>query len=204
MNITWLGHSCFALEEDGYRLITDPYRGVPGYAPIRAAAHAVFCSHDHFDHNFRAGVALLTPRENPFAVREISSWHDDVHGAKRGPNTIRCFTAGGVTVCHLGDLGHLLSQEQVRQIGPVDVLMIPVGGVYTLGPGEARAVAEQLSPRCLVPMHYRHAPYGLEELGGAEAFLAQYAPSEVRRLDGNAFAVTPELAGVLVPSYRMP
>lgn len=202
MTITWLGHSCFLLEEDGYRLVTDPFEGVQGYPDTHARAHAVYCSHDHHDHNYRAGVTLLPERESPFAVEEVATFHDDRGGALRGTNTIRRFTAGGVTVCHLGDLGHALSKEQLRAIGRVDVLLIPVGGFFTIDAAGARAAAQAIAPRCIVPMHYRHPPYGLEQVAGVEAFLRYFRPDEVRRLPDNTFAVTPELPRVIVPAYR--
>jgi len=202
MNLTWLGHACFVLKQDGYQIAIDPYEGVDGYPTLRTEAHTVFCSHDHHDHNYRAGVTLLPRRESPFSVREIASFHDDRQGALRGPNTIRCFTAGGVTVCHLGDLGHPLSDAQAREIGTVDVLLIPVGGVYTIGPEEAKAVIRQLAPRCAVPMHYRHAPYGLPNLGGVERFLDLFCGGEVHVLPGANFAVTPELSGILIPTWQ--
>ena len=116
MRITWLGHACFLLEEDGYRIVTDPYTGVEGYPPLEAEAHAVYCSHHHFDHDAVDCVRLLPARESPFHVREIQAFHDDQKGALRGPNTIRVFTAGGVSVVHLGDLGHALSAEQVHSL----------------------------------------------------------------------------------------
>lgn len=132
MKLTWLGHACFLLEADGYRIVTDPYTGVPGYPPLSVSAHAVFCSHGHFDHNAVDRVTLLPHRDSPFTVREIASFHDDRGGTLRGGNTIRVFTADGISVAHLGDLGHPLSAEQLAAIGPVDAALVPVGGVYTL------------------------------------------------------------------------
>ena len=89
MKLTWLGHACFLLEADGYRIVTDPYTGVPGYPPLSVSAHAVFCSHGHFDHNAVDRVTLLPHRDSPFTVREIASFHDDRGGTLRGGNTIR-------------------------------------------------------------------------------------------------------------------
>lgn len=109
MKLTWLGHACFLLEADGYRIVTDPYTGVPGYPSLSVSAHAVFCSHGHFDHNAVDCVTLLPHRDSPFTVREIASFHDDRGGTLRGGNTIRVFTADGISVAHLGDLGHPLS-----------------------------------------------------------------------------------------------
>ena len=84
MKLTWLGHACFLLEADGYRIVTDPYTGVPGYPSLSVSAHAVFCSHGHFDHNAVDRVTLLPHRDSPFTVREIASFHDDRGGTLRG------------------------------------------------------------------------------------------------------------------------
>ena len=116
MKLTWLGHACFLLEADGYRIVTDPYTGVPGYPSLSVSAHAVFCSHGHFDHNAVDRVTLLPHRDSPFTVREIASFHDDRGGTLRGGNTIRVFTADGISVAHLGDLGHPLSAEQLEPL----------------------------------------------------------------------------------------
>lgn len=202
MTVTWLGHSCFILEENGYRLVIDPYAGVEGYPPLKTEAHAVFCSHEHHDHNYREGVTLLPPKKSPFAVREIASFHDEQNGALRGTNTIHVFSAGGKSVCHLGDLGHLLTDEQTAQIGEVDVLLVPVGGYYTIGPEEAKQVIRRLKPKCAVPMHYRHAPYGLPNVGGVERFLELFCSGSVKTLPGCSFTVTDDLPEILVPSYR--
>lgn len=199
MEITWLGHACFLLEQDGYRIVTDPYTGVEGYPPLAVEAHAVYCSHGHFDHNAEACVRLLPPRETPFAVREIPCFHDDQHGALRGPNLIRVFTADGVSVAHLGDLGHALTPELLEKIGAVDGVLVPVGGVYTVDAQGAKAACDAIGPRFVVPMHYRHAPYGLPNVAGVEPFLALW-PS-VHRLSGRSFAVTPQTQGVVVPTF---
>ena len=187
MTITWMGHACFLLEQDGYRIVTDPYTGVPGYPALNVQAHAAFCSHGHFDHNYLDGVTLLPQRESPFTVEETASFHDGERGALRGANTIRVFSAGGVRVCHLGDLGHRLSGRQLADIGKVDALMIPVGGTYTVDAAEAKVVCDAVDPKIVLPMHYRHAPYGLETVSGVEPFLALWPKAAVELLTGNAF-----------------
>ena len=201
MKLTWLGHACFLLEADGYRIVTDPYTGVPGYPPLSVSAHAVFCSHGHFDHNAVDCVTLLPHQDSPFTVREIASFHDDRGGTLRGGNTIRVFTADGISVAHLGDLGHPLSAEQLAAIGPVDAALVPVGGVYTLDAAGAKSVCDALKPRCVLPMHYRHAPYGLAEVSGVEPFLALWPQAEVHRLSGQAVELTKAVSGVLVPQF---
>lgn len=185
MTITWLGHACFLLEEDQYRVVVDPYTGIPGYPNLKVDAHEVYCSHEHFDHHEISAVNLLPKIDSPFSISEIPTFHDDQQGALRGENMVRVFSAGGVRVCHLGDLGHQLNEEQAAAIGRCDVLLIPVGGVYTVDAEGAKAVCEQLRPRYVVPMHYHHAPYGLESVAGVEPFLQIWPQKHVRHLDSN-------------------
>ena len=128
MELTWLGHACFCLEAEGYRIVTDSYTEVEGYPELRMAAHQVVCSHGHHDHGAVGQVELLPPRPCPFAIREVESFHDEAGGALRGGNTIRVFTAGGISVAHLGGLGHMLTEAQLAGIGPVDGVLVPVGG----------------------------------------------------------------------------
>ena len=202
MKLTWLGHSCFLLEQDGYRLVTDPYTGVEGYPPLSVSAHAVYCSHHHFDHDAVDCVTALPPVKSPFTVREVETCHDDRGGALRGGNTVRVFTAGGVSVTHLGDLGHQLTAEQLSAIGPVDGVLVPVGGVYTVDAAGAKAVCDALRSRCVIPMHYHHAPYGLPNVAGVEDFLALWPAETIHRLSGPSFQVTAETTGVLVPTFQ--
>ncbi|MGM9618964.1 MAG: MBL fold metallo-hydrolase [Oscillospiraceae bacterium] len=203
MTVTWLGHACFALESGGYRIITDPYEDVPGYPALRAEVHALFCSHEHFDHACRAAVTLLpAPGPCPFTVTEIPSFHDEVQGAKRGTNTIRIFESEGLRVAHLGDLGHPLSEAQLAPLRGVDVLLLPVGGVYTIDPAEAKRTADAIGPGIIVPMHYRRGKLGFENIAAVEDFLSLYPESRVRRLSGNTF--TPQRGGageVLLPTF---
>lgn len=201
MKLTWLGHACFLLEQDGYKIVTDPYTGVEGYPELRAEAHQVTCSHHHFDHDAVDRVKLLPAGESPFAIRTAETCHDDQGGALRGSNTIHVFTAGGVSVAHLGDLGHQLTAEQLAAIGPVDAVLVPVGGVYTVDAQGAKQVCDALGARCVVPMHYRHGPYGLPNVAGVEDFLALWPGEQVRRLPGASFEIGPDTAGVLVPRF---
>ena len=206
MKLTWLGHSCFLAEQDGYTILLDPYTGVEGYPPLadrKIRVHSILCSHDHFDHN-AADQAEAVPFEGPcpFAVRAVETFHDGQGGALRGTNTIHILSAGGVAVAHLGDLGHQLSPEQVRAIGPLDAALVPVGGTYTVDAAGAKAVCEALNPRRVIPMHYRHAPYGLPNVAGVEDFLALWPEAEIRRLEGPFLELDGAARGVLVPQYR--
>ncbi len=179
MTVTWLGHACFALESEGYRIVIDPYREIP-FPPLSVEAHAVYCSHGHYDHAATETVTLLSAQESPFTVTEIPSFHDEVCGAKRGENTIRVFEAEGIRVAHLGDLGHPLSGEQLSALGELDVLLIPVGGVYTLDPGEAKKTADAVGAKITVPMHYRRGNLGLGNIADVAEFLRLYSPAQVQ------------------------
>ena len=198
MKLIWLGHACFAVEQEGYRIVLDPYTDVVGHEDVRTEAHAVLCSHGHFDHCAEAGVELLPERESPFTIRTVETCHDDQGGALRGPNTIHILTAGGVTVAHLGDLGHQLTKEQIAAVGKVDGILIPVGGTYTVDAEGAKAVCEALNPKWVVPMHYRHGGYGFPVLLTVEDFAALWDAEQVHRLSGAELKITEETAGLQI------
>lgn len=202
MKLTWLGHACFCLESGGYRVLLDPYGEVEGYPQPHAAVHAVYCSHGHQDHCNRDAATILPAKENPFTVTEIKSFHDDRHGALRGENVIRVFEAEGLRVAHLGDLGHMPDTVQCAALSALDVLLLPVGGYYTIDAPQAAALVRTLKPAVAVPMHYRHAPYGLPNVGGAEAFLTEFDASQIVRLHENSFTVGEFAAGsIVVPQF---
>ena len=173
MRINWIGHSCFAVESGGYTVILDPYQAgsVPGIAPVKACAHKVLCSHGHFDHGAAEEVTLLPERECPFTVRTLCSFHDEAQGSKRGKNLIHLLTAEGMTLVHLGDLGHMPEEETLAEMKGADVLLIPVGGFYTIDGDTAALLTQQVQPRVVIPMHYRSEHFGFEVLTGADVFL---------------------------------
>ena len=203
MNIMYLGHACFRVESDGYAIILDPYTDVPGYPLLTASANAVLCSHEHFDHNARHVVPVpLIERPSPFTVETMAAYHDECGGSKRGTNTVYILRAEEMTVVHLGDLGHLLSEEQAAQLRGCDVLMIPVGGTYTITGAEAAQIVEQLQPRTVIPMHYRSGRYGFDVLDTVEPFLESLPNWPVHQLTGCALEVngdTPE--GIVLPQF---
>ena len=170
MEIRWLGHASFLITtSDGVRIITDPYEsgsygGGIGYGPIDLEADIVTISHDqHEDHNFTKGIkgdfavvkGAVKEEIGGVTVRGIASFHDKSQGSERGENTIFCIEVDGICVCHLGDLGHMLSGVQVDEIGNADILLIPIGGTYTIDPGEAKEIAGALRPAVVIPMHYQ-------------------------------------------------
>ncbi len=169
MKIKWYGHSAFLITSNqGVRIITDPYEsgaygGQLGYGKINDQADIVLTSHAHEDHNDTKSLPgspqILkesgTKSLKGVSFKGIATYHDSSKGSERGPNTIFAFSVDGVKVCHLGDLGHVLSQKEIAEIGPVDILLIPVGGFFTIDSKEATQVGEQIKPKILIPMHYK-------------------------------------------------
>jgi L-ascorbate metabolism protein UlaG (beta-lactamase superfamily) len=164
LKISWLGHSCFKIEGDsGKVVVTDPFDDSVNYPPPRIRADVVSVSHDHHDHNNVKAlggdpVVVRGPGKRTVAGIEfegIASYHDERGGKLRGKNTIFCFEMDGVRLCHLGDLGHQLGEKEAAALGKVDVMMIPVGGTFTLDAGGAKKVIGQIRPRIVIPMHYK-------------------------------------------------
>ena len=202
MKITWLGHACWRLEDGGYSVVLDPFApgSVPGCPDVDTSADAVYCSHGHGDHNYTAGVKIVPSGAAPFAVTEIACYHDEMHGSRRGNNVIRVLDSGAVRAVHLGDLGHMLNEEQIAAIGRCDVLMIPVGGFFTIDAKTARDVAEKLDARVILPMHYSGPGFGYDVIAPVENFLKLYDTALIRRYDGNEITVdasTPHQVAVL-------
>ena len=181
MEITWLGHSCFVLRGKNVTLITDPFSPQPGQLqeePLKARegkinAPIVTISHNHPGHNFVEGVG-----GNPRVVRgpgeyEISdvlitgvpSYHDAKRGAERGRNTIYIIHMDDLVICHLGDLGHILQEEQLEEVADADILLIPISGSNTLSAAQAAEVISQVEPHVVIPMHYRPSTGTGEGLG---------------------------------------
>ena len=153
MDIIWHGHSCFELVSGGYSAVIDPFQDTSvgtAYPHVRLTADAVYISHEDRDHNFREGVTLRnTGKAKPFAVTELETYHDIMRGRLRGMNTVRIFTAEGMRVAHLGDLGAKPTPEQMQQLQGLDAMMIPVGGIYTIEPTtSASSCSRASSSRC--------------------------------------------------------
>ena len=174
IQIQWLGHSCFRVECQGYAVVLDPFEpgSVPGLRDIRQTADQVLCSHQHHDHNYRAGVALRQDGPaNPFTITALPSFHDGCGGAKRGPNTIHLLEAQGLRVAHLGDIGAMPAPDVVERLQNLDADLVPVGGFYTVGPKEAKEIVDALQARVVIPMHYRSDAFGFDVLAPVEDFL---------------------------------
>jgi L-ascorbate metabolism protein UlaG (beta-lactamase superfamily) len=164
MDISYLGHSSFKIKTKTATVVTDPFdSSYVGLKFQKTDADIVTISHDHKDHNHASNVNLTKkiiagPGEyeiSGVSILGFSSFHDSKDGSQRGKNTIYVFEADGLRIAHLGDLGHALSDELVNSMGTIDVLMVPVGGEYTIGPKEAVEVASKVDPYFIIPMHYK-------------------------------------------------
>lgn len=197
MTITWYGHACFLIETAEGSVVFDPYEpgSVPGLRLPELRADAVVCSHSHHDHCYPAGVQLSgeTPR---FALRELPCYHDAMNGALRGENRIAILKAEGLTLAHCGDLGHELNEEQLAALAGLDVLLVPVGGHYTIDAAEAAALVRALKPRLTIPMHFRGEGFGYEVLAPVEDFCSRF--SDVRFCPSNRLDLREADASIVV------
>ena len=190
MLIQHVGHAEFLITlESGFRIVTDPFDASVGYPVPSLQADGVLVSHHHHDHD---AVDLIggAPQVIDYAgfhtfapdvkVTGLLADHDDAGGAKRGKTLLFLLEAEGLHVAHLGDLGCLLSAEQLEVLGDIDILMLPVGGFYTIDADTAFRVAEQLAPRVIIPMHYRTEYNASWPIAPVEDFTRLFAPADVR------------------------
>jgi L-ascorbate metabolism protein UlaG (beta-lactamase superfamily) len=223
--LTWFGQACFLLETAaGTRILMDPISKGIGYeVPQGFKADVITVSHEHSDHNNVAFVSANKPRVirgltadrkgwtrvdeklKDVSVRSVGVYHDGERGASRGLDTVFIFETGGVRIAHLGDLGHVLTNDQLAAIGAVDVLLVPVGGKFTIDGLEATRVVEQLRPRIMViPMHYKTDASTIKELEPLAPFLE--GKTNVRREATSTIALSPmkprPAAEIVVLSYR--
>lgn len=205
MDITWYGHSCFRLRFSCGTVVTDPFAESIGRPPLALAADLVTISHDHPGHNNAAAVGGA-----PFVVAGPGEYeakgifivgvrldHDARAGGHLGHTTAYCISADDLTICHMGDVGHPLSQAQVEALGAIDVLLLPVGGHRTIGSGIAAEVVSMLDPALVVPMHFQSA--GRPELEPLDKFLkemgvAHVEPEEVLKVAGGRLPDEPQVA----------
>ena len=193
IRLTWLGHSCFKIEKGGFTVVIDPMQdgSVPGVRPVREKADLVLCSHGHGDHNAAQLIDVSAAKENTvFAVRTFQCPHDDADGSKRGMNTIHVLDDGTLRVAHMGDVGCIPAQETVDALKGVDVLLMPVGGHYTLEPDDAAALTAMIAPRVVIPMHYRTETMGFDVIATPDRFLSHR--DDVVYYDGPVFTLTDE------------
>ena len=212
MNIKWLGHSCFLLtSENGTRILTDPFDDTVGYPLPDVEADIVTVSHDHFDHNHTAVVKndfVLVNKAGEHLFKDIkikgvSTFHDNANGAERGINIIFNISVDGINVCHCGDIGHTLTQQHAHEIGRVDVLLLPVGGVFTVDADGAYEIMRVLKPKVTIPMHFK-TPEVTLPIDPVDNFIEKIGMGE--HVDSNTIEVSQDNLGenmrVLVLNYQ--
>lgn len=188
--IRWFGHACFRIRAREATILTDPVPRSFGYKVEKQRADIVTISHRHPGHineELLTGEYKLIERPGEYELNEvfitgIQTYHDNQSGAERGKNTVFLIEAEGLMICHLGDLGHELTEEQAEAMNTVDVLLVPVGGGTVLEPAQAAAVVAQIEPRIVIPMQYR-TELGDFERAELERFLKEMALSEVTPID---------------------
>lgn len=190
MDITWFGQSCFRLKSRSLAVITDPYSPEIGLRVPRQAATLVTISHDHADHNCVAAIksgAYIISGPGEYEVQGIfvlgvAAFHDANNGQDLGRNTAYRIEFENLSICHLGDLGHLPNQEQTELLTGADVLFLPVGGKNTISASVAAEVVNILEPRIVVPMHYK-VPGLLPALDSPKRFLSELGVDEAEKME---------------------
>jgi len=186
MEITWLGHACFRIKTTHGIVITDPCSPDFGYQMGKLTARIVTVSHDHPDHNYVqsiGGEPKVINRPGEYEISDmlifgVATFHDTEQGKQRGKNVVYRIETDDLSVCHLGDLGHTLTTSQVEQLQNCDVLLIPVGSVYTINGTTAAEIVRQLTPKVVIPMHYK-TPHLKMELETVDRFLKEMGTSSI-------------------------
>jgi L-ascorbate metabolism protein UlaG (beta-lactamase superfamily) len=195
MKIEYFGHACFRITAaNGKRIVTDPYQGVGYSLPRGLTGDIITVSHGHFDHNNVAAVSgnpIVLDKSGEFIAHEISfvgaeCFHDPKQGALRGKNIIFTFLVDGIKICHLGDIGEEVRAELLQKIGKPDVLLLPIGGKYTIDEFGAKAYVQAIQPKVAIPMHYKPKD-GTLDIAAAEDFLNLY--EKVTKIGANAWEI---------------
>ena len=201
MKIQYLGHSCFKLISGKDSLVIDPYGdgSVDGLKHLRTQATSVIYSHKHLDHYGQECVELVDGNPETFQVDFVQSWHDDQEGALRGPNLIHVITCEGYRIAHFGDLGCPLNEDQKAHLLNIDVMMIPVGGHFTIDADMAANIVREIEPKCVIPMHYRGKGFGFDVLGTVDLFTQHF--EKVKEV-GNILTVNDKMPAVAVMDFH--
>jgi L-ascorbate metabolism protein UlaG (beta-lactamase superfamily) len=199
MKIKWNGHASFTITAaDGTVIVTDPYdpQGYDGalqYDAVNDRADGAVVSHDHADHNYVEGltgspkIIRGTDSVKGLKIKGIETFHDESEGSERGTNVVFIIDVDGIRICFCGDLGHQLSDEQVAAAGKIDILLVPVGGFFTLDAEGAAQLVENLKPGIVMPMHYKTSRCGFP-ISDAGPFLALM--KDVKKLDKSEVGIS--------------
>lgn len=192
MEIIFLGHSCFRIRGKTAVLVTDPFESYIGFKLPKISADIVTISHDHRDHNNKEAVSGTAKTKKPFVISGpgeyeiagvsifgVRTFHNAAKGSKRGANAVYLINLDGMRIVHLGDLGHKLTESQLEEVNGADILIIPVGGTYTLNAKEAVEVIGQVEPKIIIPMHYR-LPGLTIKLAPVEEFLKEIGVKAIK------------------------
>lgn len=209
MRIKWWGHSCFLIEKDNLKVITDPYDESLPYSKITDQPDFVTVSHSHFDHNavqnltgnFEVIDSASGFKSDQIEVEAIKSYHDDNQGSERGENLIYLIKLGNETICHLGDLGHLLAKDVIAKLAGVNILLIPVGGYYTIDAEQAFSLIKKIKPDLVIPMHYKTDILDFP-ITGVEKFTDKFEAKQIEKLAQADFETTKfSNKKVIIPDY---
>jgi L-ascorbate metabolism protein UlaG (beta-lactamase superfamily) len=186
MEITWNGYACFRLKGKNATVITDPFPPDLGYTLEKQSAQIVTVSHNHPNHSFSQAVGgepKVVSRPGEFEIGGVliiglATYHDDEKGSVLGKNNVFAIEVDDVNICHLGDLGHALSANQIEELGNIDVLLIPVGGGSTISATQAAALVRTLEPKIVIPMHYKTLTLA-KQIDGVDKFLKEMGLTEI-------------------------
>jgi L-ascorbate metabolism protein UlaG (beta-lactamase superfamily) len=216
MTITYHGHSTFKIKGKIGTVVTDPFNDDIGLTLPKMSADIITVSHDHSDHNAVSTLTGTARRKNPFIVTDageyevggisvfgVQTFHDETEGSDRGHNIVFTTLVDGMRICHLGDLGHELTPDQLEEIGNIDILFCPVGGKYTINPELAVKTIRAIEPGIAIPMHYKTDKHNKDvfgELKTLEEFLKVYGvnPTPVAKLDVSGKGSIPEETELVV------
>jgi len=205
MKIEWLGHAAFIItSQNGTKILTDPYEpegpyGTIAHSPIKEKADIVTVSHSHSDHchvplHLEKEAQVIRDKINKqikgITIRSVGSFHDSLGGKQRGSNTIFIFEVDGIKIAHFGDLGHSLDNTMLKELGPIDIALIPVGGVFTIDAKMADDIIKKLKPKITIPMHFK-TPKVRFDIDGVEVFLQ--GKDNVERLQSAEIEISPEV-----------
>ena len=201
MKIKWIGHSCFSIElDDGRKIITDPYDGTVGYDPVDETADIVLVSHDHFDHGYTGDIkgdfkVIDTAGEydlgGGLTVKGIEQPHDDAGGAKRGMTLTFVISAEGLNLLHMGDIGAVPGEDYFASLPKIDILMVPVGGVFTVDAKGAFSIVERIHPNITIPMHFKTEKLTFDVSGVFDFLQISRGEFDISRLGGSVLEVDP-------------